>query len=190
MNEYTVKTINNCKVIFGGIPIDDMTAIIGCARKDWVMNTQASRHLGATLVIGLQEDTDTLMDLPPCDAVISEVGKAKSGGLSEAAQQWLLRGERGMSSDCIFEMLSEGKVDEIAYPHDPADLRRCRLLLEQVPEFAPRIGEMASVSKEWAGLVSAWDMLCGIMDGECDWRKGQGSAPKTYKMMQECVGWK
>lgn len=191
MSEYTVKTINNCKVIFGSVPVGDLDAFVKISPKGSIIDTQASRHLGATLVIGLKEDTETLMDLPACYAVNVEQRKAKDTGLSEAAQQWLSNGERGTSSNTIFAVLSGMDITKTrSHPHDPADLRRCRLLLEQVPEFAPRMGEMASISKEWAGLVASWDMLCGIMDGECDWRKGQGYAPKTYKMMQECIYWK
>lgn len=186
MSEYTAKTINNCKVIFGGIPIDDMTALIGCAPKDWVLNTQASRHLGAALVIGSKEDTESLMDLPPCYEVQMEVYNANASGMSKQAQEWLLRGERGMSSDTMFAVLSGSEIKDKSYPHDPSDLRRCRLLLDQVPEFAGRVGEIASVSKEWAGLVDVWELLCTTMDAECDWRSGTGSAPRTYNMMQEC----
>lgn len=129
------------------------------------------------------------MDLPPCDAVNAEVRKAKTTGMSDAAQQWILHGERGSSSNTMFAVLSGGALAGRSHPHDPADLKRCRLLLEQVPEFAARIGEMASVSKEWAGLVAIWPSLCATMDAECDWRKGQGSAPRTYRMMQDVFGY-
>jgi hypothetical protein len=71
---------------------------------------------------------------------------------------------------------------------DPDDLRRCRLLLEQVPELTPRLGEMATVSRVWEVLVARWDEICATMDGECpDWRTSNGSAPGTFSMMEECV---
>lgn len=65
-------------------------------------------------------------------------------------------------------------------------IMRCRKLLAAVPEFRPRLGEMASVSPVWAVLVQEWDALCALMDEEApEWNMGRGSAPKTYNRMKE-----
>lgn len=185
MSEYTVKTINNCKVIFGAIPLGDFGVLLKLVPDGAVMNLRAAKHLGAAIVAGMPEDTEKLLELPACDAIQADVFIAKHKGLSEQAQKWLLSGERGLSSETMFAVFSGGEVDDDpSHPHDPDDLRRCRMLLEQVPEFAPRIGEMAAVSHEWARLVAMWDVLCKTMDAECDWRNGKGSARKTYAMMK------
>ena len=74
----------------------------------------------------------------------------------------------------------------VHYPHDPDDLSRCRKLLEAVPELKPLLPRMAEASPVWAELVSRWDELCALMDAEApQWRDGQGSAKKTYALMQE-----
>ena len=69
-----------------------------------------------------------------------------------------------------------------------ADLRRCRLLMERVPEIAERFPRMASHSLEWAALVARWDALCRMMDEEAPkWRDGTGSASHTYALMSEVI---
>jgi len=190
MSEYTVKTINGCKVITGEVPVGDLSGIINAQPKGSVIDTRAARHLGAMMVIGLPDDTKSLLALPACYELQMEHYQAKQNGLSEAAQKWLMDGERGTSSNTIFRTLAGIKQkpgDWSSHPHDPDDLRRCRLLLEQVPEFAPRIAEMAAVSPEWAQLVKFWELLCRTMDDECDWRNRKGRAANTYEMMQECI---
>ena len=189
-SEYTVQTINNCKIFFGGVPIGDLTGIVSAQPEGAVLDNHAARHLGATMVIGLPDDCKSLLALPACYELQAEVNLAAQHGLSEAARKWLMDGERGTSSNTIFRTLAGIKPepeDWSSHPHDPADLRRCRLLLEQVPEFAPRIVEMAAVSPQWAGLVKFWELLCRTMDDECDWRNGKGHAANTYEIMQEIL---
>lgn len=113
-------------------------------------------------------------------------------GLSEAAIDWLASGARGNSSETMFTHLTgvdanRGSRNE--NPYDPDDMRRCRLLLEQVPELASSLPKMATVSKQWARLVHDWDLICATMDQECaDWRAGKGSAPKTYNLIKIALG--
>jgi hypothetical protein len=73
------------------------------------------------------------------------------------------------------------------HPHDPDDLRRCMLLLDQVPEFRGRIEEMARASRYWAALVPAWDALCASLQAEiANWREPPrgSSAKRTYRAMK------
>jgi hypothetical protein len=108
--------------------------------------------------------------------------------ISEAANNWLSTGERGISSEAIFSHLTGvnvvggwGKCP----PSDPSDLVRCRKLLDAVPEFRARLNEMAAVSDTWAALVNEWDSLCDLMDAEApEWRDGRGSCPRTYERMK------
>jgi hypothetical protein len=110
--------------------------------------------------------------------------------LSAQAIAWLANGERGTSSNTIFTHLSG--MDCVgrwggSHPLDPGDFRRCRLLLDQVPEFQARINELRTISPVWDRLVSSWMLLCDTMDAEFStWREaGRGSCPKTFKFMQE-----
>ena len=105
---------------------------------------------------------------------------------------WLRTGERGSSSEAIVEHLTGINTDGGRYlgnrdiPWDPADLRRCRLLLEAVPSLAEQFSKMATCSPEWAAMVAHWQELCDMMDAECpQWREGEGKASKTYRRMNE-----
>jgi hypothetical protein len=107
------------------------------------------------------------------------------------AIEWLRSGERGVSSEAIFEHLTGVPVGDrwgSTYPADSWDLRRCRLLLEAVPAFRLRLGEMSGACSVWARLVARWDELCALMDEEApDWRDGQW-APRTYDLMRNLIG--
>src|SRR3546814_9427646 len=93
--------------------------------------------------------------------ILSQLGTS----VSEAAARWLVQGERGLSSMAIFSHLTGYPGNKQNHPRDPDDLRRCRKLLEQVPEFrSPRFDLMANVSEIWSGFVTQWDDLCEVMD--------------------------
>ena len=99
---------------------------------------------------------------------------------------WLLSGDTGSSSEAICaHMTGKGTYYGHSYPSDPSDLGRCLRLLELVPEWKPRIAEMAKYSPGWAGLVAEWDKLTNLMTNEVGihWEKGE-SAPATYKAMK------
>lgn len=106
---------------------------------------------------------------------------------------WLAGGERGSSSNTMVTHLTGLDAlgrwgDPKSYPHDPDDLHRCRLLLEQVPLLRLALPQMATCSPVWARLVAHWDELCGLMDSEAPhWRDGHGSAPKTYARMRALI---
>lgn len=108
--------------------------------------------------------------------------------LSQEACAWLAAGERGISSDTIFSHLTGVVATRHGhgYPYDPADLKRCRLLLEQVPELRAEFPRMAELGDPWPALVKAWDELCELMDTECpEWRAGRGLARGTYAFMKQ-----
>jgi hypothetical protein len=103
--------------------------------------------------------------------------------------EWLANGERGTSSETIFQTLTGMQcTDDPSFPWDADDLRRCRLLLEKCPELAPRIGEMRTVSPIWNALATHWSELCAMMDDECPkWRDKWGYAGKTCKRMADLI---
>lgn len=111
--------------------------------------------------------------------------------MTSNAMLWLANGQRGVSSNTIFTMLTgiNALGDwHLDHPYDPADLKRCRLLLEQCPELQDKFENMATVSETWKLLVKDWDSLCTTMDEECpEWRNGKGVAPKTYAMMKSIL---
>lgn len=81
--------------------------------------------------------------------------------------RWTLSGETGASSKCMASVLSGGKPKGFgSYPHDGGDFGRCMGLLDAVPEFRDRLGEMRAVNQYWAAIIDAWDEI------EAAWRKG------------------
>jgi len=98
---------------------------------------------------------------------------------------WLLNGEKGLSSKAMVAHIM-GMGGTADHPYDPDDLRRCRLLVEQVPVIGALLPRMATCSPVWARIIAHWDELCSLMDSEApDWRKGRGLAPKTYALLQK-----
>ena len=107
--------------------------------------------------------------------------------IPDAAVEWLRKGERGISSESIFEAMTGLPIGtwEAAAPRDPSDLRRCRLLLDALPEWRHRLDEMHGKGGGWAEILPLWDVLCMTMDVECpDWRNAKGTCPKTYELMK------
>ena len=109
--------------------------------------------------------------------------------LSEAAKQWLKTGERGCSSEAIFEVLTGIPISQYSsHPLDPDDFKRCEKLLREVPEFRTRLLEIKSLSTIWRNLVEKWPEIVSLMESEVPgvfdnpWIRG--SAPKTYDFMK------
>lgn len=170
--------------------VDTFSKVANVCGKDAVMDTDVARMAGANFAGGHPAALAELRARLAAGALQFE--RAANPGLSPEAAAWLAGGERGVSSNTIFEHLTGisavGKWGG-GYPHDPDDFRRCRLLLERVPELVPLLPRMAEVSPVWAALVAGWDILCATMDAESpNWRAGRGgSAPKTYAMMKKII---
>lgn len=108
---------------------------------------------------------------------------------------WLAKGEHGLSSETIVQHLTGfpalGAHWGMSTPQDASDLRRCLLLLEQVPELAPRIGEMATVSGQWAEIVEVWELMRTTLEGECPtWRtpaRGDGFTTRATRAILDAA---
>ena len=116
--------------------------------------------------------------------------------IPQSVVNWLVSGERGLSSESIVEYLYGLPILERHWrrsaPHhplDPADLRRCLLLLAESPETAAQFPRMREATPEWERLVDAWDGLerqflaeIGELRGPAHW-----SAPLTYAAMKRVL---
>lgn len=91
---------------------------------------------------------------------------AKPGlSVAQRAHFWWSDGERGMSSETIYSVMThEGMPVGRSHPHDPDDFRRCYLLLKLIPEWRERIADMKQVSKAWANLADNWGALTGMLE--------------------------
>lgn len=112
--------------------------------------------------------------------------------VAERAAAWILNGRVGQSSRAIYCQMT-GAVDARGYnyPLDPDDLNRCLLLLDLIPEWAPRMAEMSVHGKEWAGLAGRWDELTALFLDEVglNWSKGKDArATGTYFLMKQLQG--
>lgn len=108
---------------------------------------------------------------------------------------WLALGERGLSSEAIFHFLTGTPVGRPWGPHlhapsDPADFRRCQLLLEQVPLAGLAFSQMRAASPEWSRLVDAWDEIHQAIESEVpDYMhtRSDGLARKGYQLMKRVL---
>ena len=104
---------------------------------------------------------------------------------------WLAVGERGLSSEAIalttLGLRPTGR--QASWPHDPADLRRCLLLLEEAPETRENgLLVLAKRCPKWAALVNVWDRLSETLRSEIgETLPPGGSAPKTRALMKEAL---
>jgi hypothetical protein len=108
---------------------------------------------------------------------------------------WLASGERGISSEAIVSQLTGSRVGHSwpgnDIPFDPADFRRCELLLRAYP-LARLIfpAAMRSRSGNWARLVEHWDELVELIESEVPGAFNRmppigSEAPKAHALMQE-----
>jgi len=191
--QYTIEHRGNCILVFGSVPATAFVALAKLAPRKAVLSTRLAHLAGCSAAMGLSSDVDRLSrELEP--AAIARTARRYAGAeLSDDVIRWLAIGHRGASSNAMLVHLAgyvpngaEVDFDPASHPHDPDDLNRCRLLLDQVPEIAPRLGNMAAVSPAWAGLVSHWNELCSTMDKET--RGGRrGRAEATYALMRRLI---
>jgi hypothetical protein len=99
--------------------------------------------------------------------------RAKHPELCPIELEWLATGERGASSEAMFEYFTGVNPSskprsyerfDMPYPHDAADFRRCIGLLNAVPSFRDRLSEMVDVSWKWERLVENWNSLESMVD--------------------------
>lgn len=186
---YEVMHRGGCVLIKGAVPASAFSAFAKMVPKKSVLSSDVARLLGVTFAMGLSADLDKLREAAIPQALLRE--RANNPGLSDAAVKWLATGERGLSSDVMFEVLTGEPrgLQSSAHPHDPDDFRRCRLLLEQVPEL--QLDDMKQVSPQWANLVAVWPQICAAMDQELglNWQnpKPGAKAMATYGLIKIAI---
>ena len=117
--------------------------------------------------------------------------------MSAAAIAWITGYDTGVSSKAIWAHMMGGVPDRgwrrRDHPYDPDDFGRCYRLLCIVPEWRPRIGEMAQYGPEWAALAGAWEELSGLYETEVGAGKDAAHrffgkiAPMLYARMRALI---
>ncbi len=101
---------------------------------------------------------------------------------------WLANGSVGASSKAMAFAVQGVSSKERSHPWDPADLDRCLLFLEAVPEARKHMDKIAKLSPTWALMVDHWDEIEKTFLDEVglDWCNGH-TAPVTYHLMKEII---
>ena len=102
--------------------------------------------------------------------------------IEKRAAWWIERGEVGTSSQTIWCVLAGGYPPGWGcdVPRDPDDFRRCHLLLTLIPEWSPRIGEVAERFPWFKPFSDRWGEFTKLFIEELP-RK---SCPKLYEAMR------
>ena len=100
--------------------------------------------------------------------------------LAERAGWWIARGEHGVSSETIYAVFAVARPRRSDVPHDPDDFRRCRRLLDLMPEWRSRIEEVALAYPWYRPFTDRWDEMDRLWDEE----SSSGKCPKLYALMQ------
>jgi len=179
-------------LLFGPQSVSTLAKTASLAGEDAVMDSDVSRMAGASFAFGQARALEALLMKLKANAL--QEAEDKHPSLPVSAQLWLANGERGVSSNTIFSHLTGVNALDSAsrsHPHDPADVRRCQLLLEQVPQLQAQFHRMAEVSETWARLVQAWPSIIQAMDEDVpNWRdkRATGSAHRAYELVQKARG--
>lgn len=183
---YTVQHIENCKIIWGRISIDDFAALATTMGENALMDAGLANRIGATFVCGLSADLERLKkheDLPVSEDRLHDARQAVSMGMPAAVVSWLKYGERGASSNALC-MAIYGVPAEVgnSHPNDPDDFSRCHRFLEETGSRT-QLERMKVTSSVWRALVERWDEVEALFLEE----RHTGSWPRTYVLMREII---
>lgn len=113
--------------------------------------------------------------------------------LSTNAINWLASGERGVSSNTLFSVvtgISAQSDGSSSHPLDPDDFKRCEKLLRKCPEIRAELWRMSEISQVWAALVKNWSYIVDLFESEVPGVLDGGQWPfrtpatKTYEYMK------
>ncbi len=114
--------------------------------------------------------------------------KADQGkSIKEKAMWWISNGERGMSSETMWNCFMSTESFKVNHPYDPDDFKRCYKLLEAVPEWKSELHKLKPLSKPWSNLVDNWDKLTEMLEEnlKTDWKEYKRIG--MYNFMQTLI---
>ncbi|EBK2630087.1 hypothetical protein VL83_13880 [Salmonella enterica subsp. enterica serovar Montevideo] len=103
--------------------------------------------------------------------------------------KWQTKGHVGISSATMASIalgleknFYHGRFDA---PSDPADLRRCMMLVDEIPEIKDSFPLIAKKVKRFSPILREWDSLIALLKFEI--KRPDKRAPKTYKWIKELL---
>ncbi len=96
--------------------------------------------------------------------------KSESAVLDDRMIAWIREGDRGISSEVIFEVLANHPLLEteldFSTPEDASDFNRCHELILRIPEWENRLNEVSEKHRHWKLIIERWQELktCLIND--------------------------
>ncbi|MEQ6653087.1 hypothetical protein ODX32_02580 [Salmonella enterica subsp. enterica serovar Typhimurium] len=103
--------------------------------------------------------------------------------------KWQTKGHVGISSATMASIalglennFYHGRFDA---PSDPADLRRCMMLVDEIPEIKDSFPLIAKKVKRFSPILREWDSLIALLKLEL--KRPDKRAPKTYKWIKELL---
>ncbi len=118
-----------------------------------------------------------------CKPVWKQPEPDMSTSVEDRKTFWLSHGEKGMSSEAMFSVLSGTKTlfgRGLRHPCDPSDFRRCYQLLQTIPEWRAELHKMKAVSGVWSKLVDNWSKLEEMLLEQMETKKANG----MYEFME------
>jgi hypothetical protein len=101
---------------------------------------------------------------------------------------WITNGDTGISSETIWTALSGTQMTGGCWrpgtPIDASDFGRCYRLLQVMPEWRARIGEVADRYPAWRPMAEAWEELTALYEAEVH----TGMCERLYARMRELRG--
>jgi hypothetical protein len=158
------------------------------AAQKWAMdNGKKFPHLSVPEFIAgamwaIQEIEREAQNPASCQTVVSS-----KFFIPESAQEWLLKGDRGISSETIFGAITGLWINNYKYPPaDPSDFYRCSKLLKAVPEWKSELSKVAKLSETWKKVIDNWEKLSELLEEQIEWRdKGISASNGMYDFMKQ-----
>ena len=170
--QYRVEHYRDCMLVFGSVPLSHMGQIMQLLPEESVVCPRTASLSQAVMAAGLPAALNIVAAMHREPARMRY--QARFPQLGAEAIDWLVDGERGQSSDAIFQTLHVVQIEgesATQHPRDLADWRRCQLLLEKNPSLATQMGRMAPVSATWERLTRCWPAILESIEEEVpDWR--------------------
>jgi len=185
MSEKTLRETSNYTVmendyglwVIGPIPIDFFVKLMEAYPEYELLAPNIANKLGASIAVTTKEN------LGPWTEALSPDPLGVEPALEERINFWHRSLDKGASSISMWKVLSKvfsgESSEEIYIPYDSADFGRCVRLLDLIPEWKPRLSEVAEISSQWKLIIDNWEEL------ENRYRAGekfsiQGGVPESY----------